>query len=208
MIALLVDTTNSGIGFLARLLGRYRYQADWRVLRTSLSSALNEGQSISLASITSIQTALVVSEDRRFFRHRGVDAYSIGRAIWRALRGGRIEGASTITQQLVRVYTNDYRFNLRRKIKEISLSALVDQHFSKDDQVRLYLLRAYFGWGMIGIRQAIHRLKINEPCSLQDAAQLVARLKYPEPKASTKEHAIAIQSRIEHILKLCRGRAK
>lgn len=66
---------------------------------------------------------LIVAEDNRFYNHPGYDVVGICRAIYKDVCKGKREGASTIEQQLVRVLTGDYRFSVRRKIKEIYLAA-------------------------------------------------------------------------------------
>ena len=65
---------------------------------------------------------LVVGEDHRYYRHIGFDIVGICRAVYRDVFLGKREGASTIEQQLVRALTEDYRFSIRRKIKEIYLA--------------------------------------------------------------------------------------
>lgn len=147
-----------------------------------------------------LPSALVACEDIRFFEHRGADLYSIVRASIRLAQGRSVEGASTITQQLVRVYTNDYRLSIHRKIREILLATLVDIHFSKQDQIRLYLHRAYFGWRMNGLTQAASRLEYPSPYSIEHAAEIAARLKYPEPEFLSPQRKRQISYRAAFII--------
>src|SRR5207244_8697723 len=95
---------------------------------------------------------------------------------------GRREGASTIEQQIVRVLTNRFERTFVRKVHEVLLAALVADLFPKSATPRLYLSIGYFGWRMDGFLQACRRLELRpDILSLDDAADVVARLKYPEP---------------------------
>lgn len=121
---------------------------------------------------------LIETEDRRFFYHRGVDLYSIIRAI-KNINIKRLEGASTIPQQLIRGITNKREISVRRKIKEIMLASLISMEFTKDEILTAYLNTYDFG-KCTGIKELcskegydIHNL------SVSDLAQLVARFKYP-----------------------------
>lgn len=74
---------------------------------------------------------LVVGEDHRYYSHPGFDVVGICRAIYRDAFLGKREGASTIEQQLVRVFTEDYRFSISRKIKEIYLATKLKRFADK-----------------------------------------------------------------------------
>ncbi len=99
--------------------------------------------------------AVVAAEDQRFFSHKGVDSRGIVRAFLADLRGGGYkEGASTITQQYVRLaYVGDQR-TLGRKLREAILAGRVEKKLSKDEILYQYLSRAYFGSGAYGIGAA------------------------------------------------------
>ena len=78
----------------------------------------------------------VATEDTRFYEHEGVDYYGIGRALVNNLKGGSLEGASTITQQLVRntLLSNEANdISFRRKVREAELAIEMEQAYSKDD---------------------------------------------------------------------------
>lgn len=99
----------------------------------------------------------VATEDTRFFEHGGVDYYGIARALVNNLRGGSLEGASTITQQLVRntllsSEANDISF--RRKVREAELAIEMEQAYSKDDILMMYLNTINYGSGCYGIEAA------------------------------------------------------
>ena len=93
-----------------------------------------------------LQRALVAVEDRRFYRHHGIDPGAIIRALFANVRAGRIEqGGSTLTQQLVRSYFLDNRQTLRRKIREAIMAVLLDRRFEKGDLMNAYVNEIYLG---------------------------------------------------------------
>jgi membrane peptidoglycan carboxypeptidase len=204
-IAYSIRTINSGFGFVLRVSARVLIRSKWTRLHDQLRSERQSFAYPTCSDMGVLPAALVACEDNRFFEHRGVDLYSVVRACVRLASRHSIEGASTITQQLVRVYTNDYQFNLQRKLREVLLATLVDRHFSKEDQINLYLARAYFGWRMNGLRQVSDRLGYSPPYSAQQAAEIVARLKYPEPEIIGPRRGLQIANRVQHVLSLIRN---
>jgi membrane peptidoglycan carboxypeptidase len=143
-----------------------------------------------------VQQVLIAAEDHRFFRHIGFDIIAILRAFLKFLLFRRIEGASTITQQLVRTCLHEYGLSPIRKIREIGMAILLEDIMPKQEIPRLYLHCAYYGWHMNGYTQACVRLGINpSEVSSQKACMLVARLKYPEPKNLSKARRYKIENR-------------
>ncbi len=103
----------------------------------------------------SLKQAIVAVEDNRFYSHHGFDIEGIARASLVNLQYGRIEeGASTITQQLVKnlFLTQDQTFD--RKAEELLLALDMEARYSKDEILELYLNTIYFGSNYYGIRQA------------------------------------------------------
>jgi len=102
--------------------------------------------------------AFVAGEDSSFFEHAGIDYSSIVRAAWVNLRaGGEIkQGASTITQQMVKGLLLSPERKFRRKIREMILAHRIEKRFSKQEILYLYLNQIYFGHGAYGIRAAAH----------------------------------------------------
>lgn len=99
--------------------------------------------------------AFVAVEDRRFFRHWGVEPLSILRAMLVNLRAGRVvQGASTITQQLARNLFLTQERTLRRKLQEALLAVALERHFSKEEILERYLNLIYFGHGVYGVKAA------------------------------------------------------
>lgn len=104
-----------------------------------------------------VKQATVDTEDVRFYEHPGVDLVGIARALVNNLAGGDLEGASTITQQLVRntVLTqeaNDISFE--RKIREAELALDLEKRYSKDEILLMYLNTINYGDGCYGIEAA------------------------------------------------------
>jgi lysozyme len=148
---------------------------------------------------------LVSGEDRRFLLHRGFDPIGISRAALMWLRGRR-QGGSTIEQQLVRTVTQRRGIQIRRKLLEILLAAEVASRFSKRATAEAYLCFGYYGAGMNGLAQARRRLLAREPAWATDgarlAAEIVARLKYPEPAELARPREVLIERRVQYLMEL------
>jgi len=100
--------------------------------------------------------AVIAVEDRRFYDHWGVDVTGIARAAGRNVtrsRGGW-QGGSTITQQLARNLFLTHRQTVGRKVKEAVLSLRIEQTYSKDEILEMYLNQIYFGEGAYGVQAA------------------------------------------------------
>ncbi|HAA08515.1 MAG TPA: hypothetical protein DCD98_01975, partial [Syntrophomonas sp.] len=95
-----------------------------------------------------LKDAVVAVEDRRFYQHNGLDTKSIGRAILVNLwEGSRAQGASTITQQLARTMFLTQERTFSCKIKEVLLAVALEEKFSKDEILTMYLNEIYMGRG-------------------------------------------------------------
>ena len=102
-----------------------------------------------------LRQALVATEDRKFYKHSGVDIKGIARAIIKDIRAGRfVEGASTITQQLAKTLFLTPRKALVRKIKEAILAFQLERRYTKNEILELYLNQVYFGSGAYGVASA------------------------------------------------------
>lgn len=99
--------------------------------------------------------AFVAAEDARFYRHSGVDLWSIFRALVHNIRvGGRAQGGSTITQQVTRSLLLTRKKLYTRKIKEAILAYRIDSRLSKEDILYIYLNQIYLGEGAYGVAAA------------------------------------------------------
>jgi len=99
--------------------------------------------------------AVIATEDSRFFEHPGLDIVGIGRAAWTNLKkGGRFQGASTITQQLARALFLSPERTYQRKIKELILAVKMEWVLTKEQILEMYLNQIYFVYGAYGVAAA------------------------------------------------------
>jgi penicillin-binding protein 1A len=142
----------------------------------------------------SLVQAVVATEDQKFWEHQGVDIRGIIRAAQANWMAGRIrQGASTVTQQLARNSFDLKERTYRRKLLEMALAYRIEQQFSKEQIMEMYLNRVYFGGGLYGAESAA-RGYFGVPAAEMSAAQsatLAGLLKSPNslspwtnPKAS------------------------
>ena len=102
-----------------------------------------------------LQNAVIAAEDERFYDHIGIDPIAIARAAWQDVTGGPFQGASTITQQLVKNldYVGTER-TLGRKLREAVTAIRMERSYSKDEILERYLNQIYFGEGVFGVEAA------------------------------------------------------
>ncbi|MCR4886204.1 MAG: PBP1A family penicillin-binding protein [Clostridiales bacterium] len=102
-----------------------------------------------------VQSAFIAAEDLRFYQHFGIDPLRIFGALIRDLRArSYAEGASTITQQLIKLSHLSTRKTLARKLEEMWLAVQLEQRATKDEILEMYLNYVYFGRGAYGIEAA------------------------------------------------------
>jgi penicillin-binding protein 1A len=102
-----------------------------------------------------VRAAFLAAEDADFYRHRGVDLVSIGRAmLTNLLRHQVVQGGSTITQQVVKALLLTPERSYERKLKELVLALRLETKLDKDDILYLYLNQIYFGAGAYGVAAA------------------------------------------------------
>lgn len=127
--------------------------------------------------------ALISTEDRRFYTHKGYDIKGILRAVVGRVTTGRIAGGgSTITQQLAKNAYLTLDQTLTRKARELFLSIEIEKKYSKDEILEMYLNNVYMANGVWGIEDASHRYFAKPASDLtkDEAAVLVGMLKGPE----------------------------
>jgi membrane peptidoglycan carboxypeptidase len=171
-------------------------------LRERLEVALNNNRKCLYDQISDYLVAtLVAGEDKRFWSHGGIDLAAICRALYHILVRRRLQGASTIEQQLVRTLTGHRRFSVKRKVREMALACVIGNLISKREIAVLYLCCAYYGWRMNSLAEACSRVGLSVAAlSHEQAAELVARLKYPEPRFASAERRALITNRASYIL--------
>ena len=129
--------------------------------------------------------AFLAAEDDTFYEHSGIDYLSIVRAAWANLRAGgeTRQGASTITQQMVKQLLLSPERTYRRKIRELILARRIEERFSKEEILFLYLNQIYFGSGAYGVSEAAYTYFGKKVADLDAAeAALLAGL----PKAPSR----------------------
>ncbi len=145
-----------------------------------------------------MRQAMVSVEDRRFRSHWGVDPIGIARSVKYAFErrgtGRRLQGASTITQQVARTVFLSNKYDFGRKLREIILALAMEQKFSKDQILELYLNKVYFGGGAYGIDAASRRF-FQHPASnltLSEAAVIAGLVKAPSRYSPTADAEAAV----------------
>lgn len=133
-----------------------------------------------------VKNAFIAAEDLRFYTHSGFDVVRMAGALFSNLKSGGIrEGASTITQQLVKLTHLSSERTWRRKFEELYLAYCLEQDYSKDEILEMYLNTIYFGRGAYGIQaaaQAYYGVDVEE-LTLEQAASLAAAIKAPSAYA-------------------------
>src|SRR5699024_4846171 len=151
--------------------------------------------------------AVIAIEDKRFYEHNGVDFRSIVRALYRDLIArSKVEGASTITQQLAKnVYLTSDKTSLR-KTKEAMIALYLEREFTKDEILEMYLNVVYFGQGQYGIEAAANKYfyKSAKDLTLEEGALLAGMLKAPNgyspidhPEKAEKRRNIVLEAMAE-----------
>lgn len=127
--------------------------------------------------------AVLATEDRNFFNHRGIDFRGIIRAGWDSFRNREVtQGGSTLTQQYVKlVYTGGER-TYNRKIKEAVMAVKLEQRHSKDEIFKMYMNKVYFGRGAYGVEAAAQAYfgKDAKDLGPGEAALLASLIRSPE----------------------------
>lgn len=126
--------------------------------------------------------ALIASEDRKFYRHRGIDVDRIIKATVKNIMSLRIrEGASTITQQVARNLYLNHEQTYTRKIREAITALQIERRYSKEEILELYFNLAFFGNNVYGVTTAAERYfeKSVSDLNLMDSALLIGILPNP-----------------------------
>lgn len=154
-----------------------------------------------------VKEAFIAVEDKRFYSHGGVDMRSVFRAIYKdIIARSKVEGASTITQQLAKnlFLSNDKSW--MRKTKEAMIALYLEREFTKDEILEMYLNAIYFGQGQYGVEAASNKFfyKSVEDLSLEEAALLAGIVNAPNgyspidhPEKAKKRRNIVLDRMVE-----------
>jgi len=151
--------------------------------------------------------AFVAAEDHRFFSHKGISMRGIVRSLLvNILRAKRSQGASTITQQLVRLLYFHHKKTYTRKIKEQFLAIAVERQFSKEHILESYLNHLYFGCGIYGVEAASKRFwnKSVTELTVDEAATLASIIPNPNRYCPLNNLELA-QNRRNRVLKVMKS---
>ena len=177
-----------------------------------LFSALSGGEERLLTHVEDlpdhVKNAFIAAEDARFYDHPGVDAIRILGAAWSDLKAGAfVEGASTITQQLIKLTHLNSRKELSRKVDEAILAVQLERVYGKDQILEMYLNTVYFGGGYYGLETAARGyfgVSASE-LTLDEAALLAGVLKSParfaphrRPEASVGRRGVILHLMAEY----------
>jgi len=141
---------------------------------------------------------LIAYEDKRFYRHAGVDPLALLRAAGQALWNGEIvSGGSTLTMQVARLLEDSGTGRWAGKLRQMRVALALERRLSKAEILRLYLTRAPFGGNLEGVRAATLAWFGKEPARLTpaEAALLVALPQSPEARRPDRHPAVARAAR-------------
>ncbi len=158
-----------------------------------------------------LQHAVVAVEDRRFYHHPGIDPIGLGRAVVRDVRGGaRMEGGSTLTQQLARTIFLSNVKTFARKIKEGGIALLIEAQLSKKQILEFYLNRVYLSAGVYGVETMSQHLfrKTAAAVTLPEAAFIAGLIRAPSALspwsnyegALERSHVVLAQMRAQGLI--------
>lgn len=160
-----------------------------------------------------VRQAFIAIEDPNFATHKGLNLRGIARAAWRStlylvgLPGGRLEGGSTITQQLARDAWLSQDVTVKRKLQEAWVALNLERLYTKDEILEMYLNQIYFGRGAYGIdaaAKAFFGKEVGE-LTLAEGAQLAGMINgpsyydpYEHPQASLDRRELVLQAMLKH----------
>jgi penicillin-binding protein 1A len=155
-----------------------------------------------------LQNAFVATEDYRFFHHKGIDFRGIFRALYQDILAGRkVQGGSTITQQLVKNLFLSHEKRVLRKISEMAYAIRIEQQYSKEEILEFYLNSIYFGHGTWGVQGAaeVYFGKTVQELTTSECAMISALAKSPEyyspyrnPKAALERRNLVLNLMRKH----------
>jgi penicillin-binding protein 1B len=145
--------------------------------------------------------ALITTEDRKFYTHWGIDPRGIARALFKTVTGQRIEGGSTLTQQLVKNFFLSSERTLSRKANEVLMALLLELHYSKDDILETYLNEIFLGQDAtraihgFGLASHFYFDRPLDRLELQEFATLVGMVKGPTVYDPRKHPELVLKRR-------------
>ena len=165
-----------------------------------------------------LQHAFVAVEDHRFFVHPGVDPIALARAVMLNIReSGRVQGGSTLTQQLARTLFLSNRKSYGRKAREAVLAFLIEAQLGKEQILELYLNRIFLGAGIYGVEAMSQRVfgKAAKDLTLAESALIAGLARAPAAlspwsnldEARARSHVVLARMRDEKFITEAQYRA-
>ncbi len=151
-----------------------------------------------------IQKAFITLEDKRFYKHFGIDILRLLKSIFVNLKERKfVQGASTITQQLARNMFLTFEKTLQRKLKEMILALRIERVFTKEEILERYLNLIYFGEGVYGVKAACNYFFNKSPkdVSWAEAALLAGIPRNPNYYSPFKNPSVS-KKRRDFVLKI------
>ena len=165
-------------------------------------TTLHAGEDRTIIGIDQIPTiardAVIAAEDERFYHHHGIDVKAIARAAVKNVATGHVvEGASTITEQLVKNTIGSDERSFRRKVREAEMAYELEDRFTKDQILELYLNTVYFGQGAHGIQSAAKTYfsTTASKLTLEQSALLAALIRSPSSSDPVYHPEVAMAQR-------------
>lgn len=162
-------------------------------------SLTNSGEGIKIEKLPEkTKEAFIAAEDKRFYSHGGIDFKRILAATFKNIKSGKFkEGASTITQQLIKNTHLSGEKTIKRKLQEIRLSRQIEREYSKDEILEMYLNTIYFGHRCFGIASAAYFYfgKSAEELDIAESATLAALVKSPNNYSPFKNNENCLNRR-------------
>ncbi len=195
------DIPNPNEGFEAQTT--YVYYADGKTVLGKFAE--QDRTNVDLEDVPEVvKDAVIAAEDRTFETNRGIDPKGILRAAFNNASGGNTQGASTITQQYVKVLYLSQDRTWSRKAKEAILSLKIQREKSKDEILEGYLNTIYFGRGAYGIEaaaQAYFDVSVSE-LDVRQAAVLAAVINSPNgyDPANGKQSRKGLKARYDYVI--------
>lgn len=147
-----------------------------------------------------LQNAFIAVEDNRFYEHSGIDPRGIMRALYSNIVSGEVaEGGSTITQQLAKNAFLSQERTITRKIQEVFIAIRLEQQYTKDEILEMYLNQIYFGRGAYGVQAAAQTYfgKDVSQLSLSECAMLAGIPRSPNYYSPLNNLSAALERRSE-----------
>ncbi len=172
------------------------YSADGEVIKTFTAYKFEKVEIKNVPD--NIKHAIIATEDKNFYHHRGYDPIGLARSMVVNISTGSFsQGASTITQQLARILFLSNEKTFDRKIKEFIVAARIEKTISKDQILEMYLNNVYLGSGAYGIAGAA-QIYFNKPLkdlTLAEAALIAGLPQAPSVYSPYNNKKLAIERR-------------